>query len=479
MLDISHLPGYIGVVVYRRGVSQPLITLILGEQIMQNNAVFRRKNLRRPKGFTLVELLVVIAIIGMLIALLLPAVQAAREAARRMQCSNHMKQWALALHTHHDALNNFPAGCGDLHYFAPAIGATTFLFPYMEQTPFWDLLVNYAQTDSAKAQLGILPPDAGSIDLTINLPLACGAEDPDDEVGATTAGQLRLTLAEMRPVSYLLCPSDGNAKKMHPLFNGAQIQGSSIMPCSGDAIEHNAIGDLEASLLQANDDDRLLDHDSGVILKMLPYTPTASRGMFMPFTKKTMGAATDGTSNTIAASESCASATEGGGNEIKGGINLPGSYVETPDGCLATRHPTMRTRIQFPSAYHFRGQLFIFGIGAARFTTILPPNSPSCFVAEVSTIHTMLESFGFGMATLNHGMFAPSSNHTGGVNAAYLDGSVRFVSDSIECMTQGYSYADYNPTPGAYKFGPQPSGGSLYGVWGALGTPSGGESKAL
>ena len=101
------------------------------------------RNRRRSHAFTLVELLVVIAIIGLLVSLLLPAVQQAREAARRMACTNNLKQLGLALHQYHDSLNRFPSAyVADSRHFSrdrvtfdgpPGLGWGAMALPYLEQ----------------------------------------------------------------------------------------------------------------------------------------------------------------------------------------------------------------------------------------------------------------------------------------------------------------------------------------------------------
>ena len=102
----------------------------------------RRRPVLAEKAFTLVELLVVIAIIGILIALLLPAVQAAREAARRMQCSNHLKQIGLGLHNYHTSHGSLPYGSGSC--CTPAVPDAwggiwpTMILPFIEQQPLHD-----------------------------------------------------------------------------------------------------------------------------------------------------------------------------------------------------------------------------------------------------------------------------------------------------------------------------------------------------
>jgi prepilin-type N-terminal cleavage/methylation domain-containing protein len=146
----------------------------------------------RKRGFTLVELLVVIAIIGVLVALLLPAVQAAREAARRMQCSNHLKQIGLGLQNYHDTFNSLPFGAR-AHYVQtsgtvlPAQTQAPWgpswyvgILPFCEQKPLSDLI----------EQVSVANPNA-MIDMT-----------------NSNAGAGRVPfLAKDQKIAWMLCPS--------------------------------------------------------------------------------------------------------------------------------------------------------------------------------------------------------------------------------------------------------------------------------
>jgi prepilin-type N-terminal cleavage/methylation domain-containing protein len=126
----------------------------------RETAMNQRSRRHKRRAFTLVELLVVIAIIGILIALLLPAVQAAREAGRRTQCANHLKQLGLAAHEFHDIHERLPPG-----YLGPVphedfnlapnnqyLGSLVYLLPYLEQRQLYDLIL----TDKDYQKAGVV-----------------------------------------------------------------------------------------------------------------------------------------------------------------------------------------------------------------------------------------------------------------------------------------------------------------------------------
>jgi len=239
----------------------------------------------RKRGFTLVELLVVIAIIGVLVALLLPAVQAAREAARRMQCSNHLKQIGIALHNYHDVFQSLPFGArarfvqtSKTNPQGQNWGPSWYvgILSFAEQKPLSDLIeqasLNPAMyTDLTKAQ--------GRIPFSVN----------------------------NQKIAWMLCPS--SPLPQTEILNNTKNGITSVVPSYvGISGATNHFSNVQIASELPFWETRLKPKASGTkAVANGPSSPTQSQqswgGMLVPNESLGLAAAIDGTSNTIIVSE--------------------------------------------------------------------------------------------------------------------------------------------------------------------------------
>lgn len=303
------------------------------------------------KGFTLVELLVVIAVIGVLVSLLLPAVQSAREAARRMQCSNNLKQIALGLHNRHDTYGAFPpiltTGSSGPTY-STQHNWIVYVLPFIEQGSVWDMVYfptrpiddpYYTTSNVDNSALG------NSIDMN-NLP------------------------ASQVFIPTFICPSDPAGQVRQPESEGGRAS-------------TNYVGN------QGSDPNF-----------------TTGNGVFYRNSKRRIADIADGTTNTLLVSE-C----------LRGDFNLD----TLRDNYVGVRNVSDATNIESCQSltpnFSDRGAAWIGGQSAnSTFITARPPND------------RYVDCWGPSLGSTN---FAARSMHKGGVNAARCDGSVSFVTNSI------------------------------------------------
>ncbi len=326
--------------------------------------------LRRP-AFTLVELLVVIAIIGVLVALLLPAVQAAREAARRSSCANNLKQLGLALHNYHDTYNAFPArqgGSGNWcdgelepcpggwDHMRMRMSGFVSLLPYIEQQPLYDAI---ATNDSQ----------------------GTGPFGPPPWMNHYVWNRVS--------INTLRCPSDNFRRPL------GQTQAVNYRFSAGDSIGINA-GENPVPGFGASNQ---------------------TRGMFTLYGFRRMADVTDGLSNTVAMSERMVAQPNLWSVRSAVALNVA---MTSPADCGVLRGQGDRylegTNMGMGASGSRWGDGAMFFAG---FNTMLPPNSPAC-------------NTGNDGAHWNWGVWSASSNHPGGVHVLLGDASVRFMSETVD-----------------------------------------------
>jgi len=336
---------------------------------------------RHHAGFTLVELLVVIAIIGTLVGLLLPAVQSAREAGRRISCVNNLKQIGLALHGYHDSKKRFPNGVGftqENNGCAPATGRYMWTFrimPYMEMNDIATL---------------IMP---GSWN-------GCAAPEGD----TTTVKAFQTTIGGFQ------CPSDTHGFITYRSQDGVwgydkHTQGNYVGCFSphGFHVEPEA---NETCLINGQMNGAQKTTLNPTVLSDSPLTTQKGRSVFnYSGVKRSLTNVSDGTSMTVMLSE------------IVAGETTPGAYGPDPRGIWWEDHGVAYSHWKTPNSWG---------------PDIVGGGPPSGFY--IKTSKSGLPDIEWGPGGWSGCMTTARSRHPGGVVAAYVDGSVRFANEDISSL---------------------------------------------